>query len=256
MKARVHQLLRHLGYTVSRNEAPAPLTDSPDPIEASVRDWEIIRTVAEYTMTPPVRTWALIQAVRHVIARRVPGDFVECGVWRGGSVMAIAMILSDLGIHDRRIWLYDTFEGMTQPLDLDYVIGTQLSAEQLMEDTSVADGRNVWAFASRNDVESNLSRTGLAHEQFVFVQGDVLVTLQEQSPAEVCLLRLDTDWYASTAAELAHLYPRLANGGVCIIDDYGCWNGALQATDEFLSTLDPMPFVHRIDRESRLWFKS
>src|SRR6185369_8285823 len=68
-----------------------------------------------YTMTSPERMYALWNAARHVVAAGIAGDFVECGVWKGGSSMLAALALADAGDVTRPLWLYDTFEGMSEP---------------------------------------------------------------------------------------------------------------------------------------------
>lgn len=225
------------------------------PIEATPADAELIAGLADVTMTSPERLWCLIEAVRALEAADVPGDFAECGVWRGGSVMAMAQQLVALGRTQRRIWLYDTFAGMTDPTAKDVDHAGQ-SAAELLRSTQVGDGDNVWAFASRPDVEANLARTGYPMAQFTLVEGDVVHTLTEHAPERIALLRLDTDWYESTRACLEVLYPRLVPGGICILDDYGHWDGARSAVDEFFEQHPPRPFLQPIDFSGRVFVKS
>src|SRR5215207_7285009 len=99
-----------------RAETPAP---SPELAEATPEDRAIMERARPYTMTGIQRMQALIDAVRHCVARDVPGDFAECGVWRGGSVLMMILTLQELGVDDRDIHLYDTFEGMTEPTEHD-----------------------------------------------------------------------------------------------------------------------------------------
>jgi hypothetical protein len=98
--------------------------------------------------------------------------------------------------------------------------------------------------------------TGYPPEKVHFVKGMVEDTIPEQSPDGIALLRLDTDWYQSTKLELLHLYPRLANQGVLIIDDYGHWQGARRAVDEFISELRDPILLHRIDYTGRIAIKT
>ena len=225
------------------------------PVEATTADSELIASLRPFTMTSPERLWCLIEAVRFLDAAGIAGDFAECGVWRGGSVMAMARQLVSLGAADRRIWLYDTFAGMTDPTDKD-VDHAGKSAADLMQSTEVGDGANVWAFASRGDVEANLAATGYPMDQFTLVEGDVEHTLEEQVPERIALLRLDTDWYASTRRCLEVLYPRLVVGGICILDDYGHWDGARSAVDEYFTSNPPRPFMQPIDFSGRVLVKS
>ena len=207
-------------------------------------------------MTSSERLWSLINAVRHVVSNEIPGDFVECGVWRGGSVMAMARELSNLGVRDRRIWLYDTFSGMTDPTAADVEAGSGVLATDMLSSTPVADGDNVWCVASLLDVQANVRLTGYPFENFTFIEGDVTKTLESTIPETISLLRLDTDWYESTRMELEVLYPRLAVGGVCIFDDYGHWQGARKAVDEYFEVLGHRPYMHPIDYSGRVLIKT
>ena len=226
------------------------------PVETNEADRAFIRSLRPYTMTSPERLWSLLGAVRHVIAEGVAGDFAECGVWRGGSIMAMASELRQLGALDRRIWLYDTFAGMTDPTDQDIEAPTGKTASQMLAETSVGDGNNVWCVAGRADVEANVRSTGYPFDNFQFVEGDVATTLLESVPDRIALLRLDTDWYESTKLGLEVLYPRLSVGGVCILDDYGHWQGARRAVDEYFDALGKRPYMHPIDFSGRVFIKT
>jgi O-methyltransferase len=203
------------------------------------------------TMTSIERMYALWSATRYAIANGIPGDFVECGVWRGGSVMLIALTLQRLGDTSRTIWLYDTFAGMTAPHDADIQTMSGRPARELLdEDSESGPFRGI---APRPIVEANLARTG--YPNLRFVEGDVLTTIPSEAPPQIALLRLDTDWYASTRHELEQLYPRLAAGGVLIIDDYGYWSGSRKATDEYFASRGEHPLLHRIDYTGRMCVK-
>lgn len=248
----VNHLARRFGLQVSRIAS----RDLRLPIEATAEDRKLIESLRPYTMTSAERLWSLIEAVRYIVHEDIPGDFVECGVWRGGSVMAMALELSRLGVLDRRIWLYDTFSGMTTPSDLDIEASTGASAQSLLTQTPVGDGSNIWCVAGRDDVEANLRTTHYPMSHFVIVEGDVVRTLHESIPEKIALLRLDTDWFESTDASLKHLYPRLVPGGVCILDDYGHWKGARHAVDEYFARAGHRPFMHPIDYSGRIFIKT
>ena len=206
-------------------------------------------------MTSAHRLWSLINAVRYVIDENIPGDLVECGVWRGGSVMGMARALEERGVADRQLWLYDTFQGMTAPTEADVEAVTGTTAAQMLAQTSVADGNNVWCVAGREDVEANLRTTGYPINRFRFVEGDVARTLHSTTPESISLLRLDTDWYESTRMCLEVLYPKLSVGGVCILDDYGHWEGARKAVDDYFAQHGPRPYMHTIDYSGRVFLK-
>ena len=240
------------GLTINRTSSIANRL----PVEATADDRRIIERVRPFTMTSSERLWSLIRAVDYVIGDGIEGDFAECGVWRGGSIMTMALRLRELGVEDRRIWLYDTFGGMTAPTAEDVEEGTGRTAAQLLESTEVGDGNNVWCVASQDDVRANVASTGYPMDQFTFVAGDVARTLHEQVPERISLLRLDTDWYESTRLGMEILYPRLAVGGVCILDDYGHWLGARQAVDEYFAAAGHRPFMHPIDFSGRIFVKT
>jgi hypothetical protein len=248
----IDQLARRFDLQISRVSS----AKSRLPVEATKPDRALIASLAPFTMTSAERLWSLLNAVRYVVDESIPGDFVECGVWRGGSVMAMARTLVDLGVIDRRVWLYDTFAGMTTPTHKDIEAGTGTTAAQMLEATDVGDGNNVWCVASRLDVEQNVYSTKYPRDKFVFVEGDVTQTLTQQVPESIALLRLDTDWYESTRASLEVLYPRLSPGGVCILDDYGHWQGARAAVDEYFEQRGERPFMLPIDYSGRLFIKT
>ena len=247
----IDKTARRFGLQISRVSS----AQNRLPADATADDAELIASLRSYTMTSAERLWSLLNAVRYVVDEDLPGDIVECGVWRGGSVMAMVEQLQRLGVTDKRIWLYDTFAGMTPPTKEDVEAGTELTAAEILAATEIGDGNNVWCVAGRADVEANVRSTGYPFEQFTFVEGDVAQTLRENAPGAISLLRLDTDWYESTRAEMEVLYPRLAVGGVCILDDYGHWKGARQAVDEYFERLGHRPFMHPIDYGGRVFIK-
>lgn len=208
------------------------------------------------TMTSIERMYALYKAVEYIVAAGIEGDFVECGVWRGGSAMMIALALQRFGDTGRTIWLYDTFAGMTSPGARDVQTMSGLRAADILADSPQTEEDPFWGIAPRASVEANLERTGYAMGNFRLIEGDVHQTLADHAPPRVALLRLDTDWYASTRHELETLYPRLARQGVLIVDDYGYWSGAKEAVDEYFSKADvARPFLHRIDFTGRMAIK-
>jgi len=208
----------------------------------------------ELTMTSIERMYALWSATRYVIDNDIQGDIVECGVWRGGSMMLVAHALLRLGSTDRTLWLYDTFAGMTPPSAHDVQTMSGRAASDILSENEKSHENPFWGVAPREDVERNLASTG--YPRVRFVEGDVMSTIPAEAPDRIALLRLDTDWYASTKHELEHLYPRLIRGGVLIVDDYGYWRGARKATDDYFSALPQRPLLHRIDFTGRLCVKS
>lgn len=247
----IDRTARRFGIQIARVSS----LESRLPIEADAADAATIEKLRPFTMTSAERLWSLIAATRYVCDFQIPGDFVECGVWRGGSVMAMAGELAARQESSRHIWLYDTFAGMTSPTQRDIEAGTGIAAVDMLAATEVGDGNNVWCIADRSDVERNVFSSGLAPDRFVFVEGDVGRTLHESAPDQIALLRLDTDWYESTRTSLEVLYPRLVPGGVCILDDYGHWQGAREAVDEYFATSGSRPLMMPIDYSGRIFIK-
>lgn len=223
------------------------------PEDFSADDRALCEYVKPYTMTSPERILALRDAVRFVVARGLPGAFLECGVWRGGSMMVVARTLLELG-EERDLYLCDTFEGMTEPTAADETFAGA-KATEVWEARAPGAQMSEWCHAGREDVQANMARTGYPKERLHFVEGPVEETLPAGAPDQIALLRLDTDWYESTRHELEHLYPRLVPGGPLVIDDYGHWQGARRAVDEFLAQGGRPLYLHRIDYTGRILFK-
>ncbi|NBE55392.1 TylF/MycF/NovP-related O-methyltransferase [Streptomyces boluensis] len=221
----------------------------PDDYDEQAKD--IIRAVKPWTMTSPERLNAFILATRHVVAHNIPGGIVECGVWRGGSMQACAKTLIEVGATDRELYLFDTYEGMTPPTEEDLRRDGK-SARELLD--AQGKDRPIWAVADLDDVKSGFKDVPYPEERMHFVVGKVEETVPQEAPEQISILRLDTDWYASTKHELDHLYERLVPGGVLLIDDYGYWQGSRQAVDEFMERTGERLLLLRMD-EGRIAVK-
>ncbi len=221
--------------------------------QLSPKDTSILQQIDGLTMTSVERVVALTSAVRHIVKRQIEGAMVECGVWRGGSMMAVALALQQELQGDRELYLYDTYEGMPPPSEADNDNNGR-SAESILASADRLTS-HCWAYSRIEEVQNNIHRTGYEPSRIHFVKGLVEETIPSVAPDKIALLRLDTDWYSSTKHELAHLYPRLSVGGVLIIDDYGHWTGAKKAVDEFFSTLTCPPLLMRIDYTGRIAVK-
>ncbi len=224
----LRRTLQRTGDDIVRMRAP----DTPAGIDAQAL--ATIRASAPFTMTNQAKVFALVQGIRYIVRNGIPGDFVECGVWRGGSTMAAARTLLQLGDTSRHLYLFDTFEGMPPPSEKDIAPSGRTAAELLAaSDPTRAD--SVWCVAALDDVKANLARVGYPADRIHFIKGKVEDTVPGYAPDEISLLRLDTDWYESTLHEMEHLYPRVVPSGVLIVDDYGWWKGAQQAVDEYVA---------------------
>jgi hypothetical protein len=211
---------------------------------------DLYRRCRAYTMTSLERMYALYGATAYLARNGIPGDVVECGVWRGGSSMLAAMTLARLGAADRCLYLYDTFAGMTEPTSLD-TDHRGRSARDLWR-RAPTDGARRWFHAPVDEVRRNMALTGYPAERIVYVVGKVEETIPATVPERIALLRLDTDWFESTYHEMVHLLPRLAAGGVLVLDDYGHWQGARRAIDRYFEEAGIRPFLQRIDYTGRM----
>ncbi len=216
-------------------------------------DWEIINFVRPYTMTSLERLKSLSDAVSYVVENGIEGDFVECGTWKGGSVMCMQKKLISLNKNDRNFWVFDTFEGMPEPEEIDKTFNNT-SAKKLLE----ADDKKettIWSYSNFEETSGNILTAGYPANKINFIKGMVEDTIPTTPIESIALLRLDTDWYSSTKLELEHLYPKLVKGGILIIDDYGHWEGCKKAVDEYFSINKIPVFMSRIDYTGRLIVK-
>ena len=229
---------------------PAPVY----PADFTEKIIEIYETVKPFTMTSRDRVCSLVHAVDYILRYNIPGDFVECGVWKGGSSMAMALSCLKENIADRNLYLYDTFSGMSEPTEHDVSYNGLNAMDKYLfkkQDDTVCD----WCYSNLDEVKKNIFSTSYPKEKVHFQVGKVEDTLPNAHHNSIALLRLDTDWYESTKAELALLFPKLSKGGILIIDDYGSWDGARKAVDEYFASYPGPIFLSRIDRSGRLIVK-
>lgn len=203
--------------------------------------WQIVPEVHDFTQLPIEPMWSLYEAVRYLTARGIGGDVVECGVLFGGASMLIAKTLLSLGDTSRELWLYDSFQGF---------VGEQATDDVTWYGDSI-DAR----FSDFADIAScNIASTGYPSELHL-VKGDVEKTAAENMNGDIALLRLDTDTYYSTKAELEYFYPKLVSGGILIIDDYGHAFGARRAVDEYFAEPGRRLLLNRVNLTNRLAVK-
>ena len=217
--------------------------------------WEktAIATTRPHTMTSLERQWALISALKYADKKGLAGDVVECGVWKGGNLILAGLVGRQLG-RRWKIWGYDTFEGMSEPMEFDVSnkdrvrAGTEFAQRQ-------RDGYNNWCYSPIEEVSANIAQSGLDLSDYRLIRGkcEETLTRAENIPDKIAVLRLDTDWYLSTKMEIEVLYPRLTQQGVLIVDDYGHWGGATKAVDEYFK--DQSILINRIDYTGRTILK-
>lgn len=243
----VKRVIQAAGFDIVRQGYADP---SPTDVDAAFI--KLLNDVRPFSMATKHRMAAMVDAVKYVVQAGVRGSIVECGVWRGANMMLAAYTLRNLGATDRDLYLYDTFEGMSPPTaeDIDY---NGVAADLHL--ATQKKGTGVWCEASLEDVQANMTATGYSSDKIHFIKGMVENTIPAKLPGRIALLRLDTDWYESTKHELEHLYPLLEPGGALLIDDYGHWQGARQAVDEFFSKIGVVPLLSRIDSTCRCFVK-
>lgn len=183
--------------------------------------------------------------IETVIRDRVPGDFIETGVWRGGACIFMRAALNAYGDRTRKIWVADSFEGLPKP---DGRYGQD-------------EGDIFWKFKSTlgislDQVKSNFSRYGLLDERVCFLKGWFKDTLPIAPIDKLAIMRLDGDMYASTMDALENLYPKLSSGGFVIVDDYGGVDTCRQAVEDFRERHKINEPILRIDWTGAYWRKS
>ncbi|RXG24892.1 macrocin-O-methyltransferase TylF [Leeuwenhoekiella aequorea] len=216
---------------------------------------EIIGRVSPYTMTGALRIVNFIRAVDYIEEKKIEGAIVECGVWKGGSIMAALLELIRKNTSGRReIFLYDTFEGMSEPTEKDWSsrAGSAITAFEKNDES----WNRIKCYSSLDEVVKNIKSTGYNLDQVHFIKGKVEETIPKQLPKKIAILRLDTDWYESTKHEMIHLFPLLVKGGILIIDDYGHWEGCKKAVDEYIREHNLKLFLIRVDYTCRITIKS
>jgi O-methyltransferase len=242
------KVMQRLGYVRAEN------TKMLDDLWADA-EYKALHTLCRsFTMTSEERMFSVVNAVRYVLTNNIPGDFVECGVWKGGSSMIMAKMLQDRSITDRSLYLYDTYEGMSAPGEEDVDLRGNAASSTWKKEARDGDQSN-WCYSTLDEVKGNFTRTGFPQAQIHYVKGKVEDTIPGVIPGQIALLRLDTDWFDSTYHELVHMFPLLSPGGVLIIDDYGYWQGARKAVDQYFKENGIAPLLNRIDDTGRIYQK-
>ncbi len=195
------------------------------------------------TMIGSARLDNLQFCVETVLRDGVAGDLIETGVWRGGSCIFMRAILAAYGIKDRRVFVADSFAGLPRP-----------DSEKYPADKDDSHYMHPMLAVSQENVENNFRKYGLLDEQVVFLKGWFKDTLPQAPIQKLAILRLDGDMYGSTIEALESLYPKLSQGGFCIVDDYALPN-CEAAINDFRSTHGIDSDLVKIDWTGRYWRK-
>jgi len=246
LKNYIQKILNSFEYTIINNNQKI--------VELSDKQKNLINITNLISMTPQIRRYNLIQALEYVAHYKLEGDLVECGVWKGGNIVIYKKFIEENSIK-KNIYAFDTFEGMADPDQDDYVIGNDMSAKSLL-DKDKKKITNDWGLCSLENVKHNISQRTENLDNIFFIKGKVEETLlnEKNLPEKISILRLDTDFYKSTKIELEILYEKVSKGGVIIIDDYGHWAGSKKAVDEFFK--EKFVWMHYVDYACRLIIKN
>ena len=256
LRAAAAEQLGGLGWRPGR---ATPLRDGYLRAEFGVDDEAAIkaavRRVRGNTMTSFERLATLWQQVRYLDRYGIAGALVECGTWRGGSVgmMALAHLATE-PTPTRTIHLFDSFEGLPEPTAKDGAKAARYAGGRITGALDTIDACSAPLEDNRALLEGEI---GYPDALLTYPQGWFQETVPAAAPSlgSIALLRLDGDWYESTVVCLEHLYPLVPPGGVVVIDDYGHWEGARRAVDEFVAALDEPVLLSHIDYTGRYWVR-
>jgi O-methyltransferase len=236
---RRHRIFR-VGYAFGQLLTVTPIGDFLKP--AKLRR---LREVYHYSMTGYARLASVHDLAMEVEGKGIPGAFVECGVWKGGSIGLMALVSKETG-SNRKIVLFDSFEGLPEPTEEDGKIAKRY-----------ADGRSDGRLQTIDQCVGPLETVKeLFFEKLRIDESLVDIRkgwFQETVPGSgpslgpIALLRLDGDWYGSTKVCLEGLYGQVVQGGYVVLDDYGYWEGCRKATDEFMSEQGIKAELVRVD---------
>lgn len=243
--------MRGLYLDLMRNCLTGSIYDDP-PLEwktEGVRPFD--RKVREVGMDWPARAHSMIgqkrmlqlqRAAEFVLERRIPGDFIETGVWRGGACILLRAVLKAHGDTDRRVWLADSFAGLPPP-DPDHYPADR--GDDLHTYPALA--------ISLESVRENFARYGLLDEQVVFLKGWFRDTLATAPIDRLAILRLDGDLYESTIQALSALYDKVSVGGFVIVDDYNMFPNCRAAVTDFRQSRGISDRMYGIDGSAVFW---
>lgn len=201
--------------------------------------------VNAHTMIGLKRLDNLQQCIEDVIRKRIPGDLIEAGVWRGGASIFMRAILKAHDITDRCVWVADSFQGLPPPNPQQYPADKE--DRHHLDDTLKIDVE---------EVRSNFEKYGLLDNQVRFLKGWFSETLPKAPIEHLAVIRLDGDMYESTMDAMVALYPKLSPGGYVIVDDYGYLPACKQAISDYRERNQIQDKIHTIDWTGVYWQRS
>jgi O-methyltransferase len=205
------------------------------------RDWP----VDAETMVGLKRLENVQRCVTDVLERKVPGDLIETGVWRGGTTIFMRGILAAHGDTGRTVWVADSFAGLPRPDEKNYPQDKGLDFHTHRE---LAVGVET--------VKANFARYGLLDQQVRFLVGWFKDTLRAAPIGALAVLRLDGDLYESTMDAITALYDKVSVGGWVIVDDYNDIPACRAAIDDFRGARSIRAELRNVDWSAVCWQKS
>lgn len=197
---------------------------------------KVIRKIREYTLLDVDRLRNIGRLSQYLNQQKIVGDFVECGVFNGGSAALLSTYLRE----ERHLWLYDSFEGMPETSELD--------GEEAKKWVRTCLG-------SIAVVQEAMNLVSTRPEKYTIKKGWFQDTFSEEIPDRVALLHCDADWYESVLLVLRVFYPRIPEGGCIILDDFGHWEGCREAFYDFCREYHEKPLLERIGAAQAFWIK-
>jgi hypothetical protein len=227
-QAAIQALLEELAHFPSNEEARRLLEQTGEEIRCIINDEEfkaVLKEISNYTMLSQERLYSLFSLAKRICNDNLPGNFVECGVARGGSAALVAYVIKKYSALPRLLFAFDTFAGMPEPTAED------MHNETPANDTGWGTGTCAGPVESLMDICRRLG----AEDMVLPIKGYFQETLpmSKEKVGKIALLHLDGDWYESTKAVLDNLYDNVIDGGFIQVDDYGYWAGCRKALHEF-----------------------
>jgi O-methyltransferase len=222
-----------------------PILMGSSPFGQRKRDFGLVWPAEAETMIGMQRLTSLQECVETVLADDIPGDLIECGVWRGGACILMRAVLAAYGDETRSVWLADSFQGVPREDTANYKADKGIRLDRYASILGVPEA----------EVRANFQCYGLLDEQVRFLPGWFKDTLHDAPIDSLAVLRLDGDLYESTIQALDALYPRLSPGGFCIIDDYHAMQPCEKAVTDYRAKHGISADIVDIDGSGVLWRK-